>query len=276
MLARDWDERPEPYNGIQMRSKLEVRCARFLDHLSVPWEYEVPVEIDGRRIAYLPDFHIDARNPHGLSLLEIGWGHAPWIEVKPQEFIYLLRDHLGVAERSNEFVEVSAKELRADDIEELWKPKRLAEMTDSDVLVVGQVDKDRTLSATMTAEGIDFRIDHPFVNYRGVMKRREKERERAEWQARWERDRRERQAEEQRLAQQREAEREERRRRKLQELGTAFFAVGWRKKQASFSGTCDVCETYGEPSDLWVHFHPSRPYRIVCKACDIAARMVRT
>lgn len=270
MLARDWDERPEPYNGVQMRSKLEVRCARFLDQLSVPWEYEVPVEIDGRRIPYLPDFHIDARNPHGVSLLEIGWGYAPWIEVKPQEFIYLLRDHLGVAERSNEFVEVSAKELRADDIEELWKPKRLAEITDNDVLVVGQVDKDRTLSATMTPEGVNFRIDHPFVNYRGVTKRREKDRQRAVLARQEEERRRQREQE----AEQREAERKVRRAARLRELGATSF-VGSRKEHARFLGMCWICEAFAEPAELWVYFWPQQPYRIVCATCDIDAQALR-
>ena len=58
----------EAYQGYMMRSRLEVRWARWLDECLVKWSYES----QGFRqdsLAYLPDF----------ALSRLNW----WMEVKP-------------------------------------------------------------------------------------------------------------------------------------------------------------------------------------------------
>lgn len=65
--------RPTIYRGIQMRSRLEARCAAFLDRVRLIWEYE-PVAFANERGQYLPDFYLP---PVGLRVRPI------YIEVKP-------------------------------------------------------------------------------------------------------------------------------------------------------------------------------------------------
>lgn len=190
-------------NGF--RSRLEFDVAQELDEHQVDWGYEQPVILpDGHSPHYLPDFTIHDAD----SDLEL----PQWVEAKPQQFLYDLRDSLGVTRRAGEkfngVVDVDGVEhadLRSMGIEELWKPKLLAEITSESVLIVGGVGGSSKLSIEMRPNGITFRRDHPFVNWPGVLKRREADRQR--------RDAALRQAEYERQREQREAELEARRHR---------------------------------------------------------------
>jgi hypothetical protein len=165
------------------RSHLEVLVAQELDHHGVSWDYERPVSLPSQLpLPYLPDFTIDSAS----KALEL----PRWIEVKPQQFLYDLRDLLGVTRRhgdrfSGEVVreEVTAKDLREMLLQELWKPKRLAELTGESVLVIGTVGGTSSLSVEMCVGSIRFSRSHPFVNWLGVQKAKERERKRLQWEA---------------------------------------------------------------------------------------------
>ncbi len=177
------------------RSQLEVKVAAELDHQSVRWEYERPVQLaDGRSPRYLPDFTITAA-PSELKL-------PHWLECKPQEFLYALRDVLGVTRKHGDRFQgevvlpgVTAQDLRELLIEELWKPKRLAELTGEPVLVLGTVGAISSLSVEMRPDGILFSRSQPFVNWLGIQKAKERELKRLQWeteaaerQQRWEQE----------------------------------------------------------------------------------------
>jgi hypothetical protein len=49
---------PTNYNGINFRSRLEAKWARFFDLLGWKWDYE-PVDFDG----YIPDFYLHGDKP---------------------------------------------------------------------------------------------------------------------------------------------------------------------------------------------------------------------
>jgi hypothetical protein len=165
------------------RSHLEVLVAQELDHHGVSWDYERPVSLPSQLpLPYLPDFTIDSAS----EALEL----PRWIEVKPQQFLYDLRDLLGVTRRhgdrfSGEVIrgEVTAKDLREMLLQELWKPKRLAELTGESVLVIGTVGGTSSLSVEMCVDSIRFSRSHPFVNWLGVQKAKERERKRLQWEA---------------------------------------------------------------------------------------------
>lgn len=258
MLTRDWSARPEPYNGVQMRSKLERHVAEFLDELGVGWEYEIPVVHDGRILRYLPDFKIAA--PRGdLRLDTPDRPTIPqashWIEVKPQEFIYALRDHLGVPERTSEpvVIPIGAVDLKDAGIEELWKPKALAEIVTRQVLVVGAVNRDRTLSVRMNAYGVVFETDHPLVNYRGVLRAQEKARQRERWQ----REAAERQAQYETQQRQRNAER-------LEVFGQIVRHS--HRIVSRYDGSCEWCHKRFEAFDLYAY--KATRWVAICRPCS--------
>lgn len=273
MLTRNWEERPPIYRGRQMRSKLEVHCAQHLDRFGVEWYYEAavaPERLGGKTIRYLPDFGIarDTCEIGQICELELGTDYANWIEVKPQEFLYALRDHLGVPERCNQFVEVTARELADAGIEELWKPKRLAELAEADVLVVGNVDKTRTLSVTMRPDGLEFRIDHPFVNYREVKRREEQERQRAQWLREQEERRADWEAERRRIEDERRATEAGWWRARLEQLLPVLRA--WTRGQATYAGICRCCSSHYSHVDLSIYRSNGR-YVLVCHDCETRA-----
>jgi len=159
----------------RFRSHLEVLVARELDEHGVKWDYERPVVLPGGpQVRYLPDFTIDSSD---LAL------QLPrWVEAKPQQFLYDLRDALGITRRygerfSGEILHKNVTSIDLQDllIQELWKPKRLAELTGESVLVVGTVGGTSCLSIEMCAETIRFSRQHPFVNWLGLQKAKERE-----------------------------------------------------------------------------------------------------
>ena len=162
--------------NVDDRSGLEVKVKTELNAHSVKYQYE-PKNIkllNGKLCkGYWPDFGILDARPE----LEL----PPYLEVKPQKFLYDLRDLFGITRRYGErfdghlFIECGFKTLQELG-SELWKPLRLAEMRGEDVLCLGTVGGTSSLSITMTQKGLVFRRDHPFVNWTGVLKRRESER----------------------------------------------------------------------------------------------------
>lgn len=170
-----------PGEGIPFRSRLEREIAAELDEHGVEWGYEQPVILpDGHSPRYLPDFTIHQANPD-LKLPQ-------WVEGKPQQFIYDLRDSLGVTRRSGERlqgeVEVRGRDhewLKLSMIEELWKPKMLAEITGESVLVVGGVGGTSKLTVEMRHDCMVFSREHPFVNWMAHVRRLEREAQQEVW-----------------------------------------------------------------------------------------------
>lgn len=165
----------------QFRSRLEQEIANELDAHLVSWGYEMPVVLpDGHSPRYLPDFTIH-ESPDELQL-------PAWVEGKPQQFLYDFRDSLGVTRRYGDRFDgeisvdgVDAEAIKAMHIEELWKPKHLAELTGDTVLVVGGVGGTSKLSVEMRPYGVVFSRNHPFVNWPGVQRKLQRERDRQRW-----------------------------------------------------------------------------------------------
>lgn len=184
---------------IPFRSSLERKVAMELDRLQVEWAYERPVVLDdGTSPYYLPDFTIfDAYCEQDLQL-------PRWVEVKPMNFLYDVRQHCGVDRQySDKFSgEVPVRGVDSNLLKswgsELWKPKRLAEVSGQPVLAVGGVGGTNLLSILLADNELVFRRDHPFVNQAGVERKRlraEREEQARLNQERWERERERRQRE---------------------------------------------------------------------------------
>jgi len=201
----------------EYRSHLEQQIADELAAHSIDVSYELPVEWPAgvRAPGYVPDFYVhpvqtvfDALGPDPLPL-------PRWIEGKPSQMMYALRDDLGVTRQHGAYFagtidvpEVDAAMLWKRDHRELFKPKRLAEIMGEPVWVVGGVGGKDQLSMTMLPDRILFHRDNWFVNWPGYKRRIEREEsrqraeiERAAWQER--RDEYERQYEAQRAQQER-------------------------------------------------------------------------
>lgn len=163
------------------RSDLERKVSEELTRLEVRWRYEVPVQLPGGiQVMYLPDFVIDEAKPD-LAL-------PAWVECKPMQMLYNLRDTLGVTRKVGEYFKddvtvdgLSSADLHDRDLAELAKPKRLAELTGLDILLVGSVQATTSLSVLLTASGCVLSRRHPFVNQRGVARQRERDEKRAQW-----------------------------------------------------------------------------------------------
>lgn len=222
------------------RSKLEQDIADELDAIGIVWEYEQPVILpDGTSPRYLPDFQIVCAHPE--SGVDCGLDLPAWIEGKPQEFIYDLRDSLGITRRYGDrfqgtvVAEVTADDIRGRHIEELWKPKKLAEATGQVVLVVGGVGGINRLTCEMRPEGVAFQRDNWIANHRGYEQRRE----RAEREARYEADRRvwqEQHAEREARQAEAEAERQQERARQMKVI-LSHKPAGFNR----FAGSCVGC-----------------------------------
>ena len=165
------------------RSHLERTVADELTRLGISWRYEQPVLLpNGASPRYLPDFTIDEAPTH----FEL----PQWIECKPQQFIYSLRDFFP--EITRQFGEYFDKPIAVADFgwhelleagfDELWKPKRLAELTGESVLIVGAVNATSRLSIEMRQDTIVFSRCQPFVNWAGIQKQNERKRRRIQWE----------------------------------------------------------------------------------------------
>lgn len=260
VLSRHMDAAPpERWKGIQFRSKLELHVARHLDDLGLGWQYERPVEHNGRRIRYLPDFTMVTDTPEAEE-----WAAPDFIEVKPQEFIYSLRDHLGVDEHLDGDMEreheADAAHLRDLDIEELWKPKALAELLGCTVLVCGGVNRSRTLSVLMQPDRMVFQRNHPIVNTKGVLAEAEREAKRQRWAA-----------EAERWRQQREQEQAQRQAARLEQFGRLIRHAD--RRQAQFEGQCWWCGERKTAIELSI-FRSADRWVPICKPCvaDIHAK----
>jgi hypothetical protein len=249
------------------RSRLEFEVAQELDEHDVDWGYEQPVILpDGASPHYLPDFTIHESDDE----LEL----PQWVEAKPQQFLYDLRDTLGVTRRAGEKFSggvsvdgVMHSDLKSMGIDELWKPKLLAEITGETVLVVGGVGGSSKLTVDMTPRGVHFRRDHPFANWAGVLKRQEAERQRQEAA--------ERHAEYERQREQREAEWNARRHQVHRNIDLARKVMlhkdcGAPRFESPCSG-CNVATLTGTLYKVDLVGGGSR-WMIVCQACKAAAK----
>lgn len=240
------------------RSHLEVLVAQELDEHGVNWDYERPVVLPGGpQVRYLPDFTINSAEP----VLQL----PRWVEAKPQQFLYDLRDVLGVTRRHGERFsgeidreDATSEDLRNMLVQELWKPKRLAELTGESVLVVGTVGGTASLSIEMRADSIRFSREHPFVNWLGIEKAKERERKRLQWEAEI--------AERQRhWHQQHERQREERARQVSETL--RFPHLG-RTKWNRYCFGCSAFVQAGTGSLRKVQFTDgSHEWRVLCSSC---------
>lgn len=246
------------------RSQLERDVAAELDRHAVEWRYEVRVILPGGvQPMYLPDFTIDAA-PDALRL-------PAWVECKPQQMLYDLRDTLGVTRRAGEYFEddvtvegVDAAAMRAYDIAELWKPKRLAELSGEDILVVGGVARTRTLTATMRPDGVVFSRSHPFANWPGHQKRIEQERQRRYWAEESQRQREQWEAQQQ--ARELAAQAERRR-------SVAAIVAHFKPIEPRFASGCHGCGRHGSDGGVYRPTFNDGAERWVriCPSCEAAA-----
>lgn len=240
------------------RSHLEVLVAKELDHHQVEWDYEHPVTLqNGQSLRYLPDFTIKSSSPE-LKL-------PAWIEAKPQDFLYSLRDLLGVTRQhgdrfAGEVIceKIKAKDLQEMLVQELWKPKRLAELTGKSVLVLGTVGGTSSLSIEMFEDSICFSREHPFVNWLGVQRAKEREQKRLQWEAETAERQRQWQAQQQRIAE-----------RRLQQVAeTLRFPHLGQTKWDRYCFGCDVMVPAGGGSLRKVQFTDgNHQWRVLCFNC---------
>lgn len=223
---------PNDPGGDGFRSKLEKRVAEQLNRAGVQWVYEPETltltTVVGKPVRYLPDFQIvDADSDYELP---------PFIEVKPPDLLYQLRDNYEVPEHfppdEPHHVTTTAFDMHRRGVDlELCKPKLLAENHECEVLICGDGwTGTRRLSIIATPDRLVFTKGHPWVNHTGHQQRLEAERRAAYWAREWER----RQIE----AEQARAEQHARRVRTLRWIqlhNTAVIAP-------RFDSRCRVCE----------------------------------
>lgn len=232
---------PWDYGGIRFRSQLEAAVAQELDNLGVnDWEYEKPVP----DIRYLPDFTLDKR------WADTDYQLPRWIEVKPHDLLYRVRDHFHVSERFTEDVTFSCQssELRRD-FGEIWKPKRLAEQYGEPVLVVSVLNLHQRLSIEMHPFQIVLSRSHPAVNWKKVLADRQKEQERLAWQDR------------SRLARISYLEKQARERAEFIEV-----ARSKRVRPSKFDDFCRGCGRHDVPAEELVIFKDSAYWYAICRS----------
>jgi hypothetical protein len=253
LLTRNPHEAPAIlYQGIQFRSKLETQVAQWFDEVGILWKYEQRLNLD---LPYLPDFKVAAGPRLDRRIAE---ALPEFVEVKPQELIYELQRRMGLPdvfpEETTITSSVTATELQTRQIEEFWKPKRLAELLKCRVLVIGRVDGVRTLSPLMHPDGILWQRNHPIVNWRGVQQKHEREEKRAREQA----------EHAERLQAFRESQaREEAARRKFFEEAVNSGT----QRRARFAGYCRNCRNYCTANQLTLFYGFERGPIILCDDC---------
>jgi hypothetical protein len=176
---------------------------------------------------YEPDFTI-YRAPEEFEF-------PAYIEVKPADALYELRDHFGLPERFTTVEEFWMTEAMLNEVvDELWKPKRLAEQTGCEVLVTSKVNGNSTLSAILGPETVTLNRLHPGVNWPGHKDRVKRQLDDIYWANK----------NAERVAQQRAEEAQ-----RIRHLREFFAAVGL--VDALYPGTCWECDQWREPVDLY-------------------------
>lgn len=252
MWMRD-QSKPTPYNGIEFRSGLEARVAEQLDALGVVWRYEVDAhkaaswfagsyEPAPPRVRYLPDFAV-MEAPEYLQL-------PLWVEVKPASLLYAVRDHLGCPERfTDDFIsDVDSRSIEGAGLEEIWKPKKLAEVYERDVLVVSEINRNRTLSILMKPGQVVLSRRHPAVNHRQVIADRARAEREAQWKAHWE------------------ARVAERERQRARELAQWVHHVQRSGRPARYGDQCLVCGIFQPAAEILIARDAYGGWRATCRS----------
>jgi hypothetical protein len=232
------EAQPTIYNGVEFRSALEARVAEQLDGFNVLWVYEEPSGHPA--VPYLPDFTI-VQATTDLDL-------PRWVEVKPGELLYAIRDKAGLPERFDEPVRlaVTAANLESSGFVEAAKPKALAEAAGEPVLVVSAINRTRTLAVLMAPDHVVLTRSHPAVCWQQILKDAERKRQQAQWAAE---------------AEQRRVEREAAEGRRIQDLLTYVRTKG---RNARYDGCCWICRQEQPAADL-VIFPAERGYGAICR-----------
>ncbi len=236
MWQRD-ETRPTTYSGIRFRSGLEARVAEALDDFGALWLYEEP---SGYPVNYLPDFTII----QATTDLEL----PQWVEVKPADLLYAIRDRARLDERFEEPVrlDLTSSDLSRSGFGEAAKPKALAEASGQSVLVVSALNRHRTIAAIMAPDHMVLTRSHPAVCWKQVLKDADRERERIRWEAEAEQRRLEREAE------------DLDRRRQIVEYARA------NGRPARFGGACWICHEM-KPADDLIVFHNGERWGGTCR-----------
>lgn len=250
MFVRD-KAKPVKRWGIQFRSVLEVNVAEQLDALDIGWVYERAVP----GVRYLPDFLLTGTRSDWTTSepADPDMQLPAYIEVKPPEALYAIRDAVGLGERfeGHYRYDLTWREV-AEMADELHKPKRLAEHLNADVLVAHAINRNRTLAVVMHPDGLTVTRDHPLVNWKSVVAEREAEARRREWELR--------NAEERARREGFESERREQQ---------ALTVLRWFRQQdvrrARYDGWCHVCGNEREADLLVIARHGDRWLRC-CEA----------
>lgn len=270
---RDMGRPPaEPFEGVLFRSHLELAVAKELSALDVFWDYEAcpwclrtvrPVESPPRRcpctggpVNYLPDFRI--------LIADAALGLPQWVEVKPAELLYAVRDAVGLPEDlggEEHAVVTTSERWSKSDVAEIHKPLALAENTGKSVLVVSAINRHRTLSVLCVRGGMILSKWHPAVNWKGHQHRVAQEENRRRWAT-------EHAEREQRWAAE-EAKRQTNRREAAAYMRRlAAMETG---RPARYDGLCYVCSTHREADELLLYRVQDR-WVGVCRPCVTSAR----
>lgn len=248
-------EKPTRYNGVLFRSGLEAQIASALDTLGVIWQYELPAH-EGLCLVqragdptpplvdwYLPDFTVlDADASLQLPL---------WVEAKPAEALYAIRDMAGIPEyfMGNQYLSWDATTLHQRGCLELWKPKRCAEVLHESVLVVSALYRVRTLSILMGMESLALSRQHPAVNYRAVLNEEARQEREAKWR-------------------QAEAERQQTYHRQQQQRIQNIISVAQRHgRPARYDGWCCLCSRQTAADELQIFRTQYNRWAGVCLTC---------
>lgn len=227
--------RPVIDDGHRYDSTLEYNVKLGLDRMGLVMgrDFMHHAQVDGVYY-YEPDFTI-YRAPDEFEFPQ-------YIEVKPAEALYALRDRWNLPER---FDGVEEFWMTQDDVRkvvpELAKPKRLAEETGCEVLVTSKLWGTQTLSATIGPELVTLERRHPGVNWRGHEKRVKRQIDQIYWakqHAEWKENAAAREAEA--LAATVE------RLRDVRDFFAAQTLVG-----ALFGGKCWQCNRWRDPEHLY-------------------------